>query len=458
MAGKRQPSWEQCLDLIQANVNPEQFTNWFGHVSFVSFDTAEKELMLRVPTQLIMEYIEGNFKKILYAAIWRVYGDKEVRLKWQVEVDSTNHITTEVKGASRPIITRAKPKPAPENDLDSQLNSEYTFDNFIEGASNRLSRSVGISIAKNPKTSTFNPFFIWGHSGVGKTHLATAIGLMTKELHPRKRVLYVSSHTFQVQYTDAVRYNTTNDFIRFYQTIDVLIVDDVQEIVTKGTQQAFFHIFNHLKMNGKQIILTCDRDPSTLQGFEERLLTRFKWGLTSELEKPTEELCRDILINKVHRDGLQIPQDIINFIAKAEPESVRDLEGVINSLMAWSVVYNRDLDMAMAEPIIRRALNIKNKPITVDQILERTSEYFKVPIEDIYSQSRKAPYVLARQTAMYLAQELTTTTTSRIGLLVGKRNHATVLHAIKQCKDRLETDKAYRAKVEELTQILKQHK
>lgn len=458
MAGKRQPSWKQCLDIIQANVTPEQFTNWFGHVSFVSFDTAEKELMLRVPTQLIMEYIEGNFKKLLYTAIWRVYGDKEVRLKWQVEVDSTNHITTEVKGASRPIITRAKPKPAPENDLDSQLNSEYTFDNFIEGASNRLSRSVGISIAKNPKTSTFNPFFIWGHSGVGKTHLATAIGLMTKELHPSKRVLYVSSHTFQVQYTDAVRYNTTNDFIRFYQTIDVLIVDDVQEVVTKGTQQAFFHIFNHLKMNGKQIILTCDRDPSTLQGFEERLLTRFKWGLTSELEKPTEELCRDILINKVHRDGLQIPQDIIDFIAKAEPESVRDLEGVINSLMAWSVVYNRDLDMVMAEPIIRRALNIKNKPITVDQILDRTSEYFNVPMDDIYSKSRKASFVLARQTAMYLAQELTNTTTSRIGLLIGKRNHATVLHAIKQCKDRLETDKSYRAKVEELTQILKQHK
>lgn len=461
MAARKMSKWDMCQEWLRANTTEEQYNNWFQHVSYVSFDEASKEVLLKVPTQMMFEYIVGNFNTLIYSVIWKVFDDKKVRIKWRVEVDSTNHITTDLAAANTPIPTRKEPKPqpaAPVNDLDPQLNPDYTFDTFIEGASNKLARSVGQSIAKNPKKSTFNPLFVWGRSGVGKTHLANAIGLRTRERYPKMRVLYVSSHTFQVQYTDSVRRNTTNDFIAFYQTIDVLIVDDVQEIVTKATQQAFFHIFNHLKMNGKQIILTCDRDPASLNGFEERLLTRFKWGLTCELGQPNEELCRNILINKVQRDGLQIPQDIIDYIASNVPESVRDLEGIINSLMAYSVVYNRDIDMAMAEPIIHRALNIKNKPITIDQVLEVTCEYFGVSAEDVFSKSRKASIVLVRQTAMFLAGELTHATASRIGLMIGKRDHATVIHSVKQCKDRMETDKAYQTKVAELTQLIKQHK
>jgi len=455
---KYQQAWERCLDIIKVNVDKQQFQNWFAPLSYVSFQPKEKTLLLHVPTNYLVEYIEEHYKRLLYTVIWKAYG-RETKLMYRVEADSTNNITIDIESTGRPATMRKPAKSAPEpSDLDPQLNSEYTFDTFIEGASNKLARSVGQSIAKNPKQTTFNPLFIYGHSGVGKTHLVNAIGLMMKELHPEKRVLYVTANLFQLQYTDSIRQNTFNDFVHFYQTIDVLILDDVQEFAANGkTQNTFFHIFNHLKQNGKQIIMTCDRAPGDLKGMEERMLTRFKWGLQCELEQPNEDLCRRILINKVHHDGLQIPEDVINFIAAHVNESVRDLEGIINSLMAYSVVYNRDIDMAMAEPIIRRAVKIEKKPVTIDEIIDRCCDYFGITQEELYSPSRKANIVTVRQTAMYLASELTKLTASKIGIYVGKRNHATVIHSVNQCKDRMASDKQYKAKVKELTDILKKH-
>ena len=310
-------------------------------------------------------------------------------------------------------------------------------------------------MAKNP-AKTFNPLFLYGPSGVGKTHLTNAIGTRIKELYPEKRVLYISAHLFQVQYTDSVRTNHFNDFISFYQTIDVLIIDDIQEFagVTK-TQNTFFHIFNHLHQNGKQLILTSDRAPIMLQGMEERLLTRFKWGLVAELEKPDKELRKNILRNKIHRDGLTIPENVINYIAENVNESVRELEGIINSLLAQSILFKRDIDMDLAERIIRKAVRIENKPITIESIINKVCERYKFDESVLHSKSRKREIVQVRQIAMYLAKKHTENSASKIGHLIGNRDHATVLHACKIVKDLIEVDKTFKAEIDEIESSFK---
>ena len=290
--------------------------------------------------------------------------------------------------------------------------------------------------------------FIYGPSGCGKTHLVNAIGLRVKQLYPQKRVLYVSARLFQVQYTDSVRQNTTNDFINFYQTIDVLIVDDIQEWATATkTQDTFFHIFNHLFRNGKRIILASDRPPVDLKGMNDRLLTRFSCGLIAELEKPNVQLCIDILHNKIKRDGLCIPEDVVRFISETANGSVRDLQGVINSLLAYSVVYNSNIDMRLAERVIKRAVKIDDEPLTIDDILDKVCSHYNVTTTAVNSRSRKKDIVMARQVSMYMAQKYTKMPASRIGKLVGNRDHSTVIHSCSKIEDRLKIDKGFFAEM-----------
>jgi chromosomal replication initiator protein len=267
-------------------------------------------------------------------------------------------------------------------------------------------------------------------------------------MYPQKRVLYVSARLFQVQFTDAVRQNKVNDFIHFYQTIDVLIVDDVQEWMTAPkTLDTFFHIFDNLFRLGKQMILASDRPPVDLSGFKDRLLTRFSCGLIAELEKPNTQLCVDILNAKCRRDGLKIPADVIQFIAETANGSVRDLEGVVNSLMAYSIVYNSAIDMRLAERIIKRAVKVDNKPLTVDDILEKVCQHFNVSQQNVFSKSRKRDYVQVRQVSMYLAQKYTKMPASRIGQLIGNRDHSTVIHSCSTVEQRLKVDKAFSAEL-----------
>ena len=325
-----------------------------------------------------------------------------------------------------------------------QLDPKKKFDNFIEGDSNKLPRTVGLSIAEHPGNSTFNPFFIYGPSGCGKTHLINAIGVRCKETYPQKRVLYVSARLFQVQFTDASRQNTVNDFINFYQTIDVLIVDDVQEWATaEKTVTTFFHIFDHLFRLGKQIILASDRPPIDLKWLHERMLTRFSCGLIAELEKPTVQLCVDILNSKCRRDGLKIPAEVIRYIAETINGSVRDLEGVVNSLMAYSIVYNSNIDMHLAERIIQRAVKADNHPLTIDDILEKVCKHYNVEQRHIISKSRRREYVQVRQVSMYLAQKYTKMPAARIGQLIGNRDHSTVIHSCNTIEQRLKIDKGF---------------
>lgn len=363
-----------------------------------------------------------------------------------------DHTTTT---AAKPQVKEVPQQPL-VTQLDSHLKGDYNFETFIEGESNKLSRSVAEAVALNPAKTIFNPLFIYGASGVGKTHLVNAIGTKIKELYPDKRVLYVSAHLFQVQYTDSVRNNTVNDFINFYQTIDVLIIDDIQEFagVTK-TQNTFFHIFNHLHQNGKQLILTSDRSPVLLQGVEERLITRFKWGMVAELEKPTVELRRDILRNKIRRDGLQFPPEVVDYIAENVSDSVRDLEGIIISIMAHATIYNRDIDLELAQRIVKKVTHNENKPVTIDDILRVVCTHYGLESNAIHTKSRKRDVVQARQVAMYLAKTYTDLSTAKIGNLIGNRDHATVLHACKTIKALKDVDKAFQTEMDEIQAELK---
>ena len=290
--------------------------------------------------------------------------------------------------------------------------------------------------------------FVFGPSGCGKTHLINAIGVRIKKLYPQKRVLYVSARLFQVQYTNAVRFNTLNDFINFYQTIDVLIVDDIQEWMTSPrTQDTFFHIFDHLFRTGKRVILACDRPPVDLQGMNERLITRFSCGLIAELERPNEQLCLDILNAKILHDGLDIPEDVVRYIAHTANGSVRDLEGVVNSLMAYSIVYNRSIDMQLAESLVKRSVKVDNNPLTIDEILEKVCQHYHVAPEDVSGKSRKHDFVVARQVSMYLAQKHTKMPASRIGKLIAGRDHSTVLHSCEKVEERMKVDRQFQDEI-----------
>lgn len=467
MKGSPQLQWKQCLEIIRNNVSEQLYNTWFEPIQCLSFQN--RTLTIQVPSQYVYEFLEEHYVGLLRSVLNRVFGTG-TRLMYRIDADKTNNLTVDLEATTRPVNTpkvsvrEVNKAPTPlqatmPQDLDPQLNPNYNFDNFIEGLSNKLPRSVGQAIAEHPKQSTFNPLFIYGPSGVGKTHLVNAIGTKIKELYPQKRVLYLSAHLFQVQYTDSVRHNTVNDFITFYQSIDVLIIDDIQEFASLSkTQNTFFHIFNHLHQNGRQLILTSDRPPTALQGMEERLLTRFKWGLLAELEKPNEQLRKDILKSKIRHDGLKIPEEVIEYVSENVNNSVRELEGIVNSLMAYSVVYNRDVDLPLAEQIVRRAVKIEHKPITIDLIIEKVCEYFGVKQEDIFTTSRKQAIVQVRQIAMFLAQKYTNLSSARIGSLIGKRNHATVLHSCNIVEGRMKVDKAYKTKIEEIENILKNSK
>ena len=457
MQNSHKALWDNCLQLIKQNVTEQQYKTWFAPIVFESYSESDHTLLVQVPSPYVYEYLEQYYVGLLSKVLTRCFGTS-VRLTYRIVTDKTHKLTQDVEGEQPAEIEaprateRANQGPtvldAALHDLDPQLDIHKTFQSFIEGDSNKLPRTVGLSIAEHPGKSTFNPFFIFGPSGCGKTHLINAIGVRCKEMYPPKRVLYVSARLFQVQFTDSVRRNTTNDFINFYQTIDVLIVDDIQEWATSPrTLDTFFHIFDHLFRLGKQIILASDRPPVDLDGVKDRLLTRFSCGLIAELEKPNVQLCIDILTSKCRRDGLKIPADVIQFIAETANGSVRDLEGVVNSLMAYSIVYNSNIDMRLAERIIKRAVKVDNHPLTVDDILDKVCGHFGVAQQQVFSKSRKRNYVLVRQVSMYLAQKYTKMPASRIGQLIGGRDHSTVLHSCNAIEERLKVDKAFQAEV-----------
>lgn len=423
-------------------------------------------MTLGVPTYFFYEYLEEHYIDLLQRVLYRVFGNG-VQLKYQVGVVENPKTDVVVAGANKsvnavPQVTVPAahvPDPFKQQvyeELDSQLNPVYNFENYYSGASNKLARTAGESIAEKPGKTAFNPLFLYGESGVGKTHLVQAIGIRIKEKDPSARVLYLSSHLFQVQYTNAVRSNTVNDFINFYQSIDVLLIDDIQDLAGKtGTQNTFFHIFNHLHQNNKQLVLTSDRPPVSLEGMVPRLLTRFKWGLTAEVERPDYELRRNILLNKIHQDGLPISEEVVDYIARNVADNVRDLEGIIVSLMARSTIFNREITIDLAERVLSTSVHVEKKQVTIELIQEKVCGFYDMDPKLLQAKTRKREIVQARQISMYLSKKYTDYSLSRIGDILGKKDHATVLHACKTISEQLEIDKALRANVLEIEESLK---
>lgn len=447
--------WDNSLLLIKDSVTEQQYNTWFKPIVFESYKPSTKTLLVQVPSPFVYEYLEQNFVDLLSKVLHRNFGEG-IRLTYRVVTDKEHKLSQDIEAdpddadmakqaRERAQQPAAQPvAPQQQEDIDTQLDPKLTFNNYMEGDSNKLPRSVGLSIAEHPNTTQFNPMFIYGPSGSGKTHLVNAIGLKAKQMYPQKRVLYVSARLFQTQYTDAVLHNASNDFINFYQSIDMLIVDDIQEWAGKAkTLNTFFHIFNHLFRNGKRIILASDRPPVELKDMPDRLLTRFSCGLVCELEKPNIQLCVDILSNKIRRDGLKIPVDVISFIAQTCNGSVRDLQGAINGLLAYSIVYNSSIDIRLAERVIKRAVKVDDKPLTIDDIVETVCHHYNVTVTAVNSKSRKRDYVVARQVTMYLAQKYTKMPASRIGKLVGNRDHSTVIHSCTKVEERLKIDAGF---------------
>jgi len=456
--------WNKCLEVIRDNVSDNVFNTWF--LPIIPLKVENLEFTIQVPSQFFYEYLEEKYVDLIHATLNRIVGKGAV-LNYRVIVDNTsNSHTTLPSGktgtlqADKKTLKGLNKTPGtlehPEQTWNANLNGKYGFHNFFEGGSNKLARTVAEAIAENPGKTTFNPLFIHGSCGVGKTHICHAIGNKIREKHPDKKVLYISSHLFQVQFTDASRNNVSNDFINFYQGVDVLIIDDIQEFAGKEkTQNAYFHIFNHLHHLGKQIILTSDRAPMHLQGLEERLITRFKWGMTAELFKPDLELRRKILSNKIKQDGLNISSEIVDFIAENVTDHVRDLEGIITSLVAYSLVYNREVDLALAARVISQTVKLEKKQITLDKIQDVVCNYFNVEMKLIHSKSRKREIVQARHVTMFLSKKYTDFSYSHIGNMVGKRDHATVLHACKTVQDSLDIDKTFRSTMTDIEELLK---
>ena len=464
MESKHVTLWADCLNIVKDNVSENAFNTWFQPIVPLKYDG--KDFTIQVPSQFFYEYLEEKYADLIHASLTRVIGKKAV-LNYRVIVDTTNNgsghttLQSEHSNTSKPIAVQKNLNKAPSSivgpknsEWNANLNNRHSFDNFFEGSSNKLARTVGLAVADNPG-KTFNPLFIHGGSGVGKTHLCHAIGSQIQEKFPEKKVLYISSHLFQVQFTDATRNNTSNDFINFYQGVDVLIIDDIQELAGKEkTQNTYFHIFNHLHLLGKQIILTSDKAPVELQGLEERLISRLKWGMTAELTKPDIELRKKILTNKIKHDGLNISDEIISFIAENVTEHVRDLEGIITSLVAYSLVYNREVDIELATRVISQTVKMEKKQITLEKIQNIVSEYYKIDLDTIHSKSRKREIVQARQVTMFLSKKYTDHSYSHIGNLVGKRDHATVLHACRTVQDGLDIDKLFRMQMKDIEDLL----
>ncbi len=456
--------WNRCLDIIGDNVSNSVFNTWFQPI--VPLKLEDTEFTIQVPSQFFYEYLEEKYADLIHATLNRVIG-KNIVLNYRVIVDNSSKTHTTIQSDKVGMHSVDKKNPVgmnktpgtieqPIESWNANLNIRYSFDNFFEGGSNKLTRTVAEAVAENPGKTAFNPLFIHGESGVGKTHVCHAIGNKIREKYPEKKVLYISSHLFQVQFTDASRNNVSNDFINFYQGVDVLIIDDIQELAGKEkTQNTYFHIFNHLHQLGKQIVLTSDKAPVNLQGLEDRLVTRLKWGMTAELSKPDLELRKKILSNKIKHDGLNISSDIVDYIAENVTEHVRDLEGIITSLVAYSLVYNRDVDIALAQRVVSQTVKLEKKQITIEKIQDVVSTYFNIDLKLIHSKSRKREIVQARHVAMFLSKKYTDSSYSHIGNMVGKRDHATVLHACKTVQDSLDIDKSFQLAMKDIEELLK---
>ncbi len=461
--------WNRCLDAIKANLPAEQFDVWFAPIVAVDYDQENNRVTLKVPSQFFVEQIEERYINILSSALKMAFGD-DVKLRYkynvvggddasaveQTEDNSSNKLKQELKIRKPRVATNPFVQDDALDEIDPQLNPRYTFENYCSSMSNKLAVSIGQAIAEHPEVKTYNPMFVFGSTGVGKTHLLQAIGIKLKENYPRMRVLYVSSRVFESQYTTAVIQKKVNDFINFYLSIDVLLLDDIQFLAGKEkTQNTFFHIFSHLHLHQRQLVMSCDCRPSELDGMEPRLLSRFKWGMTVELEKPDFELRRKFLAMKAAQDGLKIADDVLDFIATNVSDSVRELEGVMVALLAHATMLGQDITIDLARSVIGNTVKVTPKQLTFESIAETVADYYNLPTDVLYGKSRKREISDARQLVMYLAKKEAQMSSTSIGAKLD-RTHATVLHACIQIEQRMSIEKDFSREVQAITASLTQ--
>jgi chromosomal replication initiator protein len=465
--GTHSQIWNESLRIIRDNISEGAYNTWFSPIIPLQF--ANNDFTIQVPSPFFYEYIEEHYADLIYRTLMRVTGEK-IALSYKVIVDDTDYkaghttlpsehtVSLDVNKQAATGLNQAPNDLYPPSiqDWRPNLNPKLNFNNFFEGPSNEVARSIAMKISEDPTGKNFNPCFIFGCSGVGKTHLCHAIGNRIVEMYPQKKVLYISAHLFEVQFTDARKKNTHNEFVHFYQGVDVLILDDIHELAGKEkTQQAYFHIFNHLKLIDKQLILTADTAPAYIEGLEERIVSRLQWGATLEMKKPDLELRKKILRNKIKQDGYNISEEIVDYIATNVTDHARDLEGVITSLAAHAVVYNlKEIDLNLAKQIVGRTVKQKKRQITIENIQNVVSQYFQITPEDIHSASRKREIVQARQLIMFLAKKYTHHSCEHIGRMVGKRDHATVTHAIKTIENSLQFQKGFTSTMNDLETLL----
>ena len=452
--------WQSCLSRIREHTSDEEFAKWFKPIVPLDFDGVT--LKLKVPNESYVYHIEKHFIPLLKPIIHQLFGLK-TKLRYAVPKTEPAAVTV-VGDADMTAINKFVAQSDTTNIknpfvipgirrlvIDPQLNPNYTFDTFVEGACNRLCRSAGLAVAVDPGRTPFNPLYIYGDSGLGKTHIAQAIGMEVKQRKPQLQVLYVSMNKFQAQFQTAYKNGEIPDFIHFYQMIDVLIIDDIQELTGKtGTQNAFFNIFNHLQLAGKQLILTSDKPPVELKDIEQRLLTRFKWGLSAQLNTPDHETKLKIIRVKAQKLGAQISDDVVAYLADNISANVREIEGALSSLVANASFLGRKITTSLAKEILKVYVQLYQKEITIDHIIKVVCEYLNLDFERFNSTERTREIAQARQIAMYLSKQHTKAPLTTIGSAIGGRNHATVLHSCKAVSNLIETDKAFRRQVEEI--------
>jgi chromosomal replication initiator protein len=466
--------WNNCLVIIKDNIPSVSYKTWFKPI--VPLCLERSVLTIQVPSAFFYEYLEEHFIDIIKSTLRKELG-QDAMLEYSIVMDKTSTVTARPYTVTFPAKDNTKlinqPLSLPLlNDqpiknpfiipgikkvhVNPQLNSMYTFNNFVEGDCNRLGRSAGYAVANNPGKTAFNPLFIYGGTGLGKTHLAQAIGIEVKNRFPEKTVLYVSANKFITQFSDATKKNERNDFLHFYQMIDVLIIDDVHEFAGKEkSQDTFFHIFNHLHQTGKQLILTSDRPPIELNGLSKRLISRFKWGLSAELQAPEYNTRLAILKQKIYNDGIELPDEVIEYIASNISNNIRELEGALITLLAQSTLNRKIITSDLAKSIIDKQVKQAKREITIDFIQKVVCDYFDMNVDILKSKTRKREIVQARQIAMYFSKNLTSSSLSTIGSVIGGKDHATVLHAYKTVNNLAETNKEFKSYIVDIEKKLR---
>jgi len=464
--------WSDCLEVIRKEVDEQDFNTWFKPINPLKNDG--DILTIQVPSQFFYEWLEEHYVPVLKQAIHQVLGPNG-RLEYSVVVDSGNQKNPPLmvnypngNGMKRNHLQPMNPNGAHEDyspfsfkalnpqTVNSRLNPNYTFDNFVEGDCNRLARSAGVAVAKKPGTTSFNPLMLYGGVGVGKTHLVQAIGNEIKKNLPEKIVLYVDQNDFTSQFLNALQNHKIQEFQNYYLQVDLLILDDVQFLAGREkTQEMFFHIFNQLHQSGKQIIMTSDCPPRDLKGFQERLLSRFKWGLTADLQEPDFETKLAIIHNKMQSDGIEIPTEVAEYLAYSVDTNLRDMEGVLNSLLFHATLLKKDIDLELAKEVLKNIVKEIQSDVSVDFIQKTVADYFKVSLEQMKSKVKKREIVIPRQVAMYFCKRYTQLTLALIGQNFGGRDHSTVIHALESVEDMMKTDVNFKNSVDELTKKFK---